>query len=733
MIRSLHRWPGLIAALLLGIMALSGAGLALFPAAEAISAPGAGGISVAELASRIQQRQPSVEQIRRAPSGKITAYFYEGDQPAAAVIDPVTGGPLGSADPSPVLLFLTDLHRSLFLGDSGRMITGTGSALMLVLSLSGLFLVARRMGGWKKLLSPLRGLDRGRLHVAIARLTVTGLILSSLTGLWITGSTFGFLPESAGPPTFPAAVSGQTGVALSSMPLLQAVPLDGFRSLTFPAHGDATDVFTLKTTSGEGFIDQGTGQTLAWKEAGLWEKTGDWIMRLHTGQGLSIVGLLLGLSALGVPVLAWTGIRLWLAGLRKRRVGAVPAEDANIVILVGSEGGTTWAFADTLQSVLTKAGARVHTAALRDFAPATWPAMRRLLILTATYGEGEAPASAKGFLERLSSLDQTVRVPVAVLGFGDRSFPDFAGYAEAISRALRDNGWTQFLPLDTVDRQSPQDFARWGLSLSQALGKTFELNHQPQGPAKAGLRLISRRDYGEGVQAPTSILRFALPEASLLDRMTGCGPFARFEAGDLIGVVPEGSTLPRFYSLASGNRDGYVEICVRRQQGGLCSSQLTALEPGNSIHAFLQCNPGFRPRKEMPSVLLIGAGTGIGPLAGFIRGNAAGQPMHLFFGARHADSDSLYAEDVAQWREDGRLASFTPAYSRAEQPRYVQQALRDDAQRVARLIAGGGQVLVCGGREMAAGVAAALTDILSGCGLSVQDLKTEGRYAEDVY
>jgi sulfite reductase (NADPH) flavoprotein alpha-component len=40
--------------------------------------------------------------------------------------------------------------------------------------------------------------------------------------------------------------------------------------------------------------------------------------------------------------------------------------------------------------------------------------------------------------------------------------------------------------------------------------------------------------------------------------------FPRFSAGDLLGIVPEGSALPRFYSLASGSRDGFVEICVSR-------------------------------------------------------------------------------------------------------------------------------------------------------------------------
>lgn len=732
MIRTLHRWPGLIAAILLGVIALSGAFLSIYPAMEALNAPRSSGMSVAELASRVQAQEPRVEQIRRAPSGKITVYFYEGDQPAAATIDPETGARIGSADTPALQRWLTNLHRSLFLGDGGRIMVASGAAAMLLLSLSGLLLLARRAGGWRHLFSPMRGQGEGRRHAAIARLSVWGLALSSATALWMTAATFGLVPEGAGAPAFPAVVSGKSGLLPTEIAALQQVPVDELRSLTFPAAGDKTDVYTLKTASGEGYVDQGNGALLAWNDAGAWQRIGDVVTLLHTGRGASVLGLFLGLSALGVPIMGWSGIRLWLSGRRSRRQASVPAGKADTIILVGSEGGSTWAFADTLQDSLTSVGAQVHTAAMSTFAPDQWPKARRIILLAATYGEGEAPASAKGFLERLGGLPGAPTAPVAILGFGDRSFPAFCGYAAEVARAAEARGWQQLLPMDTVDRQSPQDFARWGRALSAVLGTEFDLNHQPKKPQTRELVLVSRRDYGAEVQAPTAILRFALPHASIWQRLTG-QTFPTFEPGDLIGVVPEGSVVPRFYSLASGSRDGFIEICVRKQPGGLCSTQLTLMEPGDRVQAFLRPNPVFRPKRGNMPVLLIGAGTGIGPLAGFARDNSTGRPMHLFFGARHPSSDALYAEELAAWREDGRLASITTAYSRGPAPIYVQDALRRDGERVARLLRDGAQVMVCGGRDMAAGVAAAIGEILAAQGMSPATLKAEGRYAEDVY
>ena len=88
MIRAFHRWPGLIALALVTILSLSGAALSVFPAAERIAAPQAeAGLTVATLADRIQAVYPGVEQIRRSPSGRITAYWFDQGTPGAAVID----------------------------------------------------------------------------------------------------------------------------------------------------------------------------------------------------------------------------------------------------------------------------------------------------------------------------------------------------------------------------------------------------------------------------------------------------------------------------------------------------------------------------------------------------------------------------------------------------------------------------------------------------------------------
>jgi sulfite reductase (NADPH) flavoprotein alpha-component len=298
---------------------------------------------------------------------------------------------------------------------------------------------------------------------------------------------------------------------------------------------------------------------------------------------------------------------------------------------------------------------------------------------------------------------------------------------------LRAQGWPTLLPLECIHQQSGQQFARWGVALAQALSEPLVLAHVPRVPPTAALTLMARQDYPGVTGQATAILRFAWPAPGLGARLRGHG-LARFAAGDLVGIVPPGSAVPRYYSLASGWEDGFLEICVRQMPGGLCSTHLLGLQPGDSVAAFIRPNPGFAlPRTRRP-VLLIGAGTGVAPLAGFIRRNDRRSPMHLFFGGRDPARDFYFGPEMQRWLVEGRLATLQTVFSRVpDGGGYVQDALRRDAERLRDWVTQGAIVRVCGSSAMARGVAETLDEVLAPLQLSVSKLKAKERYAEDVF
>src|SRR5699024_4806671 len=154
--------------------------------------------------------------------------------------------------PNPAKRWLTNLHRSLFLDNTGRLVMAAGAAAMLALALSGIVMVARRVGGWRRWFAPLRGPLAGRLHTEVARVAVLGLMLSAATALWMTASTFDLLPDGGVQPAQPSLVSGQTAFPLERMAALRDVPVSALRELSFPYADDPQDVLTLQTDSGTG-------------------------------------------------------------------------------------------------------------------------------------------------------------------------------------------------------------------------------------------------------------------------------------------------------------------------------------------------------------------------------------------------------------------------------------------------------------------------------------------------
>lgn len=736
MLRILHKYIALMATILVLVLTLSGVALSVIPAWEKSKNPTMNEINlnVADLAARVSNNFPGVEQIKRSPSGRITAYYFTGDISGAVVVDPATGLAVADYQASSVSLWLKSLHRSLLMGDGGRIAAAGGALALLFMSISGLFLLARRMGGWRKLFASIHGSFTSRLHVEIGRFSGPGLILASVTALFMVLNTFEILPQESTIPHFPTQVSGVMGMSSADMPALVAIPVEQLRDLSFPYADDPSDVYTISTNHGEGYIDQGTGEMLAWQGQNIWQQVSEFIYMLHTGQGAWAFGLLVGLMVLGAPLLIGTGLVMWWAARRDRpkMPKGVAADKADTIILVGSEGGSTWGFAATLQVALSDQGHRVHATAMSRFSSSKYSQAQQIIVLAATYGRGTAPVSAKGFMDKLSALKSIPTAKLAVLGFGDRQFPDYCAFAKNVTQLAQDKGWELLIPLDTVNQQSSQDFFHWGKALGQALDQRIELRHKTAQRKTHRLQLISSREYGQEVQAPTAILRFALPQTSLLNRALGRG-WKKFEAGDLLGIIPEGADVARLYSLASGSQDGFIEICVKKHAHGLCSGQLLDLQVGDNIGAFCRPNPGFRPIKNKKPVILIGAGTGIAPLAGFARANTTKRPMHLYFGIRHKSSDLFYGDEFQKWQGNGQLKNVKIACSRAQERSYVQDILRQDTANISALIQEGAQILVCGGQEMSTGVAQVLKDILAPYGLSPAQLKTQGRYAEDVY
>ena len=191
---------------------------------------------------------------------------------------------------------------------------------------------------------------------------------------------------------------------------------------------------------------------------------------------------------------------------------------------------------------------------------------------------------------------------------------------------------------------------------------------------------------------------------------------------------------PRFYSISSSPLDSAAKATLTvgtidapawsgiGQYRGFASSYLMGLIPGDTVLGYVRRpNPTFAPPADcrLP-MILIGPGTGIAPLRGFLRERAAQQRdgekigrSLLFFGCRHPQHDFYYKSEIETWQRDGVAEVFT-AFSSLEghKHRFVQDALLDAADAVWDALEEGAPIYVCGdGRFMAPAVRAALIEI----------------------
>lgn len=231
---------------------------------------------------------------------------------------------------------------------------------------------------------------------------------------------------------------------------------------------------------------------------------------------------------------------------------------------------------------------------------------------------------------------------------------------------------------------------------------------------------------------------------------------AKSTATDLIAKLRK--LQPRLYSISSSQKAHPNEVhltigVVRyelnsRKLKGVCSTFMAErVSSEQAVPIFVHRSPGFKPplNNDAP-MIMIGPGTGIAPFRAFLEERmalGAKGKNWLFFGDQKSSADFLYQDELEAWLKSGHLTRLDTAFSRDQAEKvYVQNRMTENAELFWSWLQDGGHIYVCGdASRMAKDVDAALHELCqSAGGLSadgaaeyVQTLKTQKRYARDVY
>ncbi|MBJ9985701.1 flavodoxin domain-containing protein [Acinetobacter sp. S40] len=447
------------------------------------------------------------------------------------------------------------------------------------------------------------------------------------------------------------------------------------------------------------------------------------------------------------------------------------------LVVYASQSGHVEHYAKQLAHQLQQSGQLNAVLDMQYLSLPKLSATKKILWCVSTYGEGDAPDSARATAKKLfmQSLDLSAQ-HYAVLAFGDRRYAQFCAFGQRLDQWLKAQNAQSLFDMISVNAQSSADLAKWDTQLEQVT--QIKLNAQPDSEAWQQFKLQQRKCLNTGssgqpifqlqlrcleeihwqsgdileVQcgnADTEMVKFlklhdiaGYPEVNqkLRHKNLRNAPL-RLADESLEAWLVRFDVLPtRDYSIASIAQQGYVELLVRQQQTehglGLGSGWLSAtLTLGESISAQIRSNPSFHLDQQQRPVVLIGNGTGIAGLMSHLRQREQWQYSQnwLIFGERQQQYDHLYSEQLQQWQMQGFLTDIDYAFSR-DQPQkiYVQDRLMQKADQLRQWIAEGAAIYICGSLNgMAQDVEQVLIQILGQ--EKLEQLRQHHRYQRDVY
>lgn len=650
-------------------------------------------VTLGETLTTLRERYLEVMTVEIDDNHYVLADVVDNNGNAQSIyIDPKTGEKIGDTfKKATIYQFATTLHRSLFMGIFGRVLIAITAFLLMIIAVTGIVLVIKRQKSWKHFFHTIvKDKFYPYYHVIFGRWLLLPIFIITLTGIYLSAEKFGFLPKDKTIHNIDFEhLTNEPKTEWATFKVFQS-PLSEVKKVEFPFSDDVEDYFTVQFIDKEVIVNQFTGEIVSEHHFPTTKIVLYYSLLLHTGRGMVWWAVILLLSCIGILFFMYSGFAITLS----RRGGKIKnpfAKDiCDYVILVGSETGTTIKFAQLLQKALLQADKKVFLAEMNAFS--SYESIKHLVVMTSTYGQGDAPSNAQKFKQLLKNTQHKNTFDFSVVGFGSLAYPDFCKYAYEVDEMLENSSIVnRKQAVFTINNQSFEAFSdfvnQWAKSEEMTL--ILPKSDITSKPKKQMEFKVVQKD--EICFNETFLIRLHSQKKTV------------FTSGDLLGITSDVDQRERLYSIGKLT-DGSLQLSVKRHEKGVVSNYLNQLQKGKTLKGRIQKNPDFHFPKRVPQVVFIATGTGIAPFLGMIDENHKKTSIHLFFGCKTRESFSIYEGFLARQQKEGKLQSWQTAFSREKNKTYVQDLLTEQSTFIAETLQLGGVLMLCGSVAMQKGV-----------------------------